>query len=146
MMDIANTKYQMYSKQTYSLIIFEISSESKDHLASFQRYQVFATYHLQLPPQFLIFSIFEIWDAITTCKWSDTNRPYFVCIFCHLHWTTNIVSIYYQSSSRMIHTDVVLQDDSHRSTKCFHHICVRWYVSDLVRLYWNVWLNLGIVT
>jgi hypothetical protein len=49
-----------------------------------------------------------------SCKWSDTNRPYFLCIFCNLHWTTNIVSIYYQSSSRMIHTDVVLQDDSHR--------------------------------
>ena len=60
--------------------------------------------NLQIPPQFLIFKIFEIWDAITTCKWNDTNIPYCLCIFSHFHWTTNIVSIYYQLSPRMIHT------------------------------------------
>ena len=46
MMDIANTKNQMYSKNI-------------DHLPSFQSYQVFATYHLQLPPQFLFFQFLK---------------------------------------------------------------------------------------
>ena len=129
MMDIANTKYQMFSKKIFWYImrtvgIFEIPSESRDHLPYFQNISRHITFNSLLS--------FYFFFNFLKCETS--------LYFMHLL----SFSLNHQQNVHL--RSVVLQDDSHRRTQCYDHIWVRLYMSDLLRLYWSVWLNLGVVT
>jgi hypothetical protein len=89
MMDRANITHQMYPKE------YILANNFRDPIWEQRppRILPMLTGLRDIPPSTpssVFFHFFLIWDAITTCKWSDTNISYCLCIFSLFHWTSNI--------------------------------------------------------
>ena len=130
MIDIANTKHQMFSNS--NILIYIANSRDVRDLIWEQR-----------PPRIL--------PKLSGLRDILPSTPSSVLIFFQFFkCETSLFSMHLLSFSlnhqQSVHLlSVVLQEDWHRRTKCYDHIWVRWYMSDLVRLYWNVWLTLRVV-